>query len=131
MFTSEIKKKCDLLPNKIIGCAIEVHKLLGPGLLESAYESCLCYELSKNDIRFQKQVELPVIYKESRIDVGYRIDVLVEDFIILELKAIDVVLPVHKAQLKTYLKLSEKWLGLLMNFNVELMKNGIERIVYG
>lgn len=119
------------MSNKIIGCAIEVHKLLGPGLLESAYESCLCYELSKNGIKFRRQVELPVSYKDSKIEVGYRIDVIVEECIILELKAVETILPIHKSQLKTYLKLSNKWLGLLLNFNVELMKNGIERIVYG
>jgi GxxExxY protein len=131
MITEEMKSKCDVLSAKIIGCAIEVHKNLGPGLLESTYEACLCYELSNLNLKFLRQNDLPVVYKNIKIDAGYRIDLLVEDLVILELKSVEKVLNIHKSQLKTYLKLSEKWLGLLLNFNVDLMKDGIERVVFG
>ncbi len=131
MFTDEIKTKCDDLSKIIIGCAIEVHKNLGPGLIESAYETCLCYELSKAGINYQRQPELPLVYKDIRIPNAYRLDILVENLVIVELKAVDEIPNIFKAKLKTYLKLSEKWLGLLLNFNVVLMKNGIERIVWG
>ena len=117
------------LSNKIIGAAIEVHKGLGPGLLESAYEECLCYELSLREISYDRQLSLPVLYKEKQLDCGYRIDVLVENAIILELKAVDKIEAIHKAQLLTYLKLSDIHLGLLLNFNVPVMKDGIVRIV--
>ena len=117
------------LSNKIIGAAIEVHKGLGPGLLESAYEECLCYELSLREISYDRQLSLPVLYKEKQLDCGYRIDVLVEKSIILELKAVDKIEAIHKAQLLTYLKLSDIHLGLLLNFNVPIMKDGIVRIV--
>lgn len=131
LFTEEIKRKSDELSNIIIGAAIEVHKLLGPGLLESTYEECLCYELSKREVMFKRQVCLPVHYKEIHLDLGYRIDMLVGDLVIVELKSVEKIIQIHKAQVKSYLKLSNKWLGLLMNFNVALMKDGIERIVYG
>ncbi len=117
------------LSNKIIGAAIEVHKGLGPGLLESAYEECLCYELNLREISYDRQLSLPVLYKEKQLDCGYRIDVLVEKSIILELKAVDKIEAIHKAQLLTYLKLSDIHLGLLLNFNVPIMKDGIVRIV--
>ena len=117
------------LSNKIIGAAIEVHRALGPGLLESAYEECLCYELDSREINFERQLSLPVLYKEKQLDCGYRIDVLIEKSIILELKAIDKIEAIHKAQLLTYLKLSNIRLGLILNFNVPIMKNGIVRIV--
>ena len=117
------------LSNKIIGAAIEVHKTLGPGLLESAYEQCLCHELTIRDISFERQKELPVVYKHVRLDCGYRLDILVEKNIILELKSCEKIEPIHKAQLLTYLKLSGKTLGLLMNFNTSVMKDGIIRIV--
>jgi GxxExxY protein len=117
------------LSNKIIGAAIEVHKSLGPGLLESAYEECLCYEIGLRDISYERQKGLPVNYKEKLLDCGYRIDLLVESSIILELKAVDRIEAIHKAQLLTYLKLSDIRLGLLLNFNVPIMKNGIVRIV--
>ena len=117
------------LSNKIIGAAIEVHKGLGPGLLESAYEECLCYELGLREMFFERQKSLPVMYKEKQLDCGYRIDVLVEKSIILELKAVDKIEAIHKAQLLTYLKLSNISLGLILNFNVPVMRDGIVRIV--
>lgn len=117
------------LSNKIIGAAIEVRKTLGPGLLESAYEQCLCHELTIRDISFERQKELPVVYEHVRLDCGYRLDILVEKNIILELKSCEKIEPIHKAQLLTYLKLSGKTLGLLMNFNTSVMKDGIIRIV--
>ena len=117
------------LSNKIIGAAIEVHKGLGPGLLESAYEECLCYELNMREISYDRQLSLPVQYKEKILDCGYKIDVLIEKSIILELKAVDKIEAIHKAQLLTYLKLSDIHLGLLLNFNVPIMKDGIVRIV--
>jgi len=115
--------------SKIIGAAIEVHKGLGPGLLESAYEECLCYELSLRGLSFKRQVPLPVEYKGKKLDCGYRLDMVVEDEIILELKSCEKSEPIHKAQLLTYLKLSGLNLGLLLNFNMTVMRDGIVRIV--
>ena len=117
------------LSSKIIGAAIEVHKILGPGLLESAYEQCLCKELDLRKIFFERQKPLPLEYKGDKLDCGYRLDVVVEKAIILELKACQEIEPIHKAQLLTYLKLSKLSLGLLLNFNVRLMRDGIVRIV--
>lgn len=117
------------LSGAILGAAIEVHRELGPGLLESTYEECLCYEFSVRGIAFQRQLELPVCYKSLRLESGYRIDILVADKIVLELKSVERLLPIHHAQLITYLKLSGRKLGLLMNFNVSFMKDGIKRIV--
>jgi GxxExxY protein len=117
------------LSNKVIGAAIEVHKALGPGLLESAYEECFCHELSLRNITYERQKPLPVVYKKKRLDCGYRLDVVVEDAIIVELKSCDKIEPIHKAQLLTYLKLSRLTLGLLLNFNTTLMRDGIVRIV--
>jgi GxxExxY protein len=117
------------LTGEIIGAAIEVHRELGPGLLESAYEECLCHELTLRRVRFQRQVPLPVVYKGVRLDCGYRIDLLVDDRIVVELKTVDKVLPVHEAQLLTYLKLYHRQIGLLMNFNVPVLKDGIKRMV--
>ena len=115
------------LTYKIIGCAYDVHKALGPGLLESTYEKCLCYELEKLGIKYEKQKELPINYKGITIDNGYRIDILVEDKIVIELKSVEILQPIHSAQLMTYLKLSQKQLGLLINFNVTNLQNGIRR----
>ena len=112
------------LSSKIIGAAIEVHKALGPGLLESTYEEGLCYELDR-------QKSLPIVYKGKKLDYGYRLDVVVENSIILELKSCEQIEPIHKAQLLTYLKLSGLKLGLLLNFNVPVMREGIVRIVNG
>lgn len=118
------------LSGKIIAAAIEVHRNLGPGLLESTYEICLCHELAARQIPFERQVALAVIYKDVRLDAGYIIDVLVDGQVIIEIKAVDKLTPVHDAQLMTYLKLSGKRLGLLMNFNTVLLKDGIKRIVH-
>jgi GxxExxY protein len=118
------------ITEKIIGSAIAVHKILGPGLLESAYEECLCYELKNNGLVFSKQVSIPIIYKEIQLECGYRIDILVEKSIIIELKAVDALAPVHEAQILTYMKLANKKLGLLINFNVTKLKDGIKRYVY-
>jgi len=113
---------------EIVGAAMKVHSVLGPGLLENAYEACLKHELSKRRLRVESQVMLPVHYDGVAIDAGYRIDLLVEDTIVIELKAVEMVAPIHEAQLLTYLKLSGKKLGLLLNFNVLHMKDGIKRI---
>jgi len=118
------------LSSKIIGAAIEVHKALGPGLLESSYEECLCHELELRGLAFESQKPLPVVYKEKKLDCGYRLDMVVENAIILELKSCGKVEPIHKAQLLTYLKLSGLTLGLLLNFNVSVMRDGIVRIVH-
>jgi GxxExxY protein len=115
------------LSEKIIGCAIKVHRTLGPGLLESTYEVCLVHELKKAGLKVERQVPLPVIYDGIQLDAGYQLDVLVEDTIILELKSVEILLPIHEAQLLTYLKLANKKLGLLVNFNVTLLKNDIKR----
>ena len=117
------------LSRKIIGAAIEVHKALGPGLLESAYEECLCHEFGLKGLSNERQKPLPVIYKGRELDCGYRLDVVVENAIILELKACERIEPIHQAQLLTYLKLSRLKLGLLLNFNVAVMKDGIVRVV--
>jgi GxxExxY protein len=116
---------------QIIACAIEVHRALGPGLLESAYEACLVYELAERGLSLQRQVALPVIYKSVRIDCGYRLDLLVEQQIIVELKALDRIDSIHEAQLLSYLKLSGYQVGLLINFNVRLLKDGLRRLVLG
>ena len=117
------------LSSKIIGAAIEVHKALGPGLLESAYEECLCHEFGLRGLSNERQKPLPVIYKGVELDCGYRLDIVVENAIILELKSCEKIEPIHKAQLLTYLKLSGLKLGLILNFNVALMRDGIVRIV--
>ncbi len=117
------------ITEQIIGASIEVHKALGPGLLESAYEQCLCRELSLRKIEFNNQVELPVEYKGIKLDIGYRIDLLVMNQVVVEIKAVEKVLSVHEAQLMTYMKLSGKLLGLLLNFNVPVLKDGITRRV--
>jgi GxxExxY protein len=113
----------------IIGAAIEVHRHLGPGLLESAYEECLCYELARAGLAFRRQVPLPIVYKELKLDCCYRLDLLVEDQVSVEIKAIDGLLPIHTAQLLTYLKSADKRVGLLLNFNETVLKNGLKRIV--
>jgi GxxExxY protein len=117
------------LTERIIGAAIEVYRHLGPGLLESAYEECLCHELCLNGIHFERQVPLMVSYKGLRLDCAYRLDLLVEDLVIVELKAIDALAAIHQAQLLTYLKAAGKQVGLLMNFNVAILKDGLKRVV--
>jgi len=117
------------LTEKIIGAAIEVHRHLGPGLLESAYEECLCHELNLNGLRFRRQVSLPVSYKGLHLDCAYRLDFLVEDLVIVEIKAVDELAPIHQAQLLTYLRAAAKQVGLLMNFNVAMLKDGLRRVI--
>lgn len=119
--------KMNELSYKIIGCAYEVHKVLGPGLLESTYETCLCYEFERHGIKYEKQKELGINYKGYILNNGYRIDILVEDTIVIELKSVDVLLPIHTAQIMTYLRLSHHELGLLINFNVTNLQSGIHR----
>ena len=123
------KVEINQITETIIGAAIEVHKALGPGLLESAYEACLAFEIGERGIKIVKQVPLPVIYKDVQLDCGYRLDLLVEDQVIVELKAIEALNDVHRAQLLSYLKISGLQVGLLINFNVRLLKNGIVRLV--
>ena len=117
------------LTNEIIGSAIEVHQALGPGLLESAYEECLCHELNLRGIPFRRQVDLPVEYKGIKLSCGYRMDIVVNDVVIVEIKAVQQLLPVHEAQLLTYLRLSARRVGLLLNFNVSKLRTGIVRKV--
>lgn len=119
----------NLLTGLIIGCAIEVHRELGPGLLESAYEQCLCHELSLQGAAFERQVSLPVVYKDIKLDCGYLMDLVVEGEIVVELKTVEKILPIHEAQLLTYLKLYHRPVGLLVNFNVPVLRGGIKRIV--
>ena len=117
------------ISRSIIGCAIEVHRLLGPGLLESTYEECLVYELNNKKLKVERQKPIPVIYKEHRLNCGYRLDLLVENNVIIELKSIEFFAPVHTAQILTYMRLSGIKIGLLINFNVTVLKNGIKRYV--
>jgi GxxExxY protein len=124
---TEIEKDPRTAP--IIGAAIEVHRHLGPGLLESAYEECLCHELHLRGLAFERQIDLPVPYKGLYLGCGYKIDLIVEHEVVLELKAIESILPVHEAQLLTYLKLSGKRVGLLINFNSSVLARGIRRFV--
>jgi len=117
------------ISNRIIGAAINVHKVLGPGLLESAYQECLYYELVQNGLLVSKEVPMPVVYKEVKLNHGYRIDLLVENKVVIELKTVDVFNDVHLAQMLTYLRLGNFKLGLLINFHVSKMKNGIKRVI--
>jgi len=121
----------DALTSRVIGLAMEVHRALGSGLLESAYEECLCYELTSHGIRFGRQVPLPVIYKSVRLDCAYKLDLAIEDILVVELKTVDRILPVHEAQLLTYLRLSGRTTGLILNFHVPVLKDGIKRLVLG
>ncbi len=116
------------LSRKIIGAAIEVHKILGPGLLESAYQECLARELSLQGLAFEKEKPIPLGYKGLNLDCGYRVDFLVENLVVVELKAVEKLLPIHQAQVLTYLKLLNLKLGILLNFNVPMLKEGIKRI---
>ncbi len=119
----------DPLTEKVIGLAIEVHRQLGPGLLESAYEECLCYELVKAKFVFQRQVALPIVYKSVRLDCGYRLDLVVENRLILEVKTVERLMPIHEAQVITYMRLSGIPTGLLLNFNSVVLKHGIRRLM--
>ncbi len=122
--------KFDELSNKVLGCAIEVHRELGPGLLESTYEQCLAYELNRSKIPFLLQVVLPVEYKQTRLDCGYRIDLLVDGRLIVEVKSVEQLLKIHEAQILTYMRLSKVKVGLLINFNVPVLKKGIKRFLW-
>jgi GxxExxY protein len=121
--------KINRITESIIGGAIEVHRELGPGLLESAYRECLCHELSQRGLTFKKEVDLPVSYKGVKLDCGYRMDIVVEGAVLVELKTVERLLPVHEAQLLTYLRLSGMTVGLLLNFYTPVLKNGIKRMV--
>lgn len=115
------------ITHKIIGCAIEVHKNLGPGLLESAYEECLTFEMRNSGLKVECQKPVPVVYKEKKLDYGYRVDILVEDTVLIELKSVEALNPVHEAQILTYMRFARKKTGLLINFNVTMLKHGIKR----
>jgi GxxExxY protein len=115
----------------VFECALKVHKALGPGLLESAYEECMFYELKKYNLKVEKQKTLPLIYEEVKLDAGYRIDIIIEDKFIVEIKSVESLNDVHLAQILTYLRLSDCKLGLLINFNVKLLKEGVRRVVNG
>lgn len=117
------------LTEAVIGFAIDVHRHLGPGLLESVYEECLCHDLSEQQIAFQRQVPLPIVYKGVKSDCGYRMDLVIDRRLVVELKSVDRLNPIHEAQLLTYLRLSGHRLGLLMNFNAVLLKNGLRRLI--
>ena len=122
-------ERLDAITEKVIGGAIAVHRALGPGLLESAYEECLCYELSQAGLMFERQVALPVVYKGINLDCGYRMDIVVEEKVVVEVKAVERLIPVHEAQLLSYLKLGKRPIGLLMNFHAPVLKDGLKRIV--
>ena len=119
----------DKFSNQVIGIAIEVHKILGPGLLESAYESCLSHELNEARLAFRKQASIPVVYKHTNPDCGFRADLIIENNLLIELKAVEKILPIHEAQILTYLKLTDIKFGLILNFNSILLKNGIRRFI--
>ncbi|HMA49523.1 MAG TPA: GxxExxY protein [Magnetospirillaceae bacterium] len=119
----------DLYSNQVIGLAIRVHRALGPGLLESAYEECLAYELTRSGLPFGRQVGLPVVYEEVRLDCGYRIDFVIDNQLLIELKSVDRLMPIHDAQILTYLRLSGCRIGLLMNFNQVVLREGLRRFV--
>ena len=129
--TETARQKLNELSGKVIGLCLEIYRELGPGLLESAYEECLAYELGKAELRFERQRALPVRYKEVQLDCGYRLDFVVEGALIIELKAVTELHPLHEAQLLTYLKLDKKSLGLLINFNVPALKQGVKRVACG
>jgi GxxExxY protein len=125
------RERLNLLSNRVIGAALRVHEELGPGLLESAYEACLSFELLDMGLRLERQMPLPLVYRGRRLDCGYRIDLLVEDELIVEVKAVERLEKVHGAQLRSHLKLSKRKLGLLVNFNVKWLRDGIKRVVNG
>lgn len=129
MQQTEKRIENDTLTEQIIGAAIQVHRELGPGLLESAYEACLCHELSLNGLKIERQKSIPIFYRGIKLDAGYRLDLVVEDQVIVEIKAISELLPVHEAQLLSYLKQVGGGRGLLINFNVKLLKHGIRRLI--
>jgi GxxExxY protein len=123
------EERLNSITQNIIGAAIEVHRALGPGLLESAYEACLAFELVERGLKVEQQKPLPVVYRGAKLDCGYRLNLLVEEIVIVEVKAVDRLAPIHQAQLLSYLKLSGCRVGLLINFNVKVLKDGIRRVV--
>jgi len=123
-------EKLNKITETIIGAAIDVHRALGPGLLESAYEACMVYELAQVGLKAEQQKPLPIVYREVKLECGYRMDLMIEDEVIVEIKSIEKLLPIHQAQLLSYLKLSDCKVGLLINFNVKVLKNGIKREWY-
>jgi GxxExxY protein len=125
----EEKDRLDSITRRIIGAAIEVHRRVGPGLLESAYEICLAFELRQMGLKIEEQKPLPVVYRDVKLDCGYRLDLVVEDSVVVEIKAVEQLAPIHDAQLLSYLRLSDKRVGLLINFHVRVLKNGLKRIV--
>lgn len=125
------KVQIDRITSTIIGAAIEVHRSLGPGLLESAYEACLVYELTERGLRVEQQKPLPLTYKQVHLDCGYRLDLLVEGQVVVEIKSVERLLPIHQAQVLSYLKLSGSKVGLLINFNTKVLKSGIVRVING
>lgn len=126
---TEISKELQAISYKVIGLTIEVHRQLGPGLLESAYQQCLYYEIKKAGLKVEKEITLPIIYKEIKIDQGYRIDLLIEDKLVIELKTVESFTSVHFAQILTYLKLGNYPLGLLINYNSKILRNNIKRFI--
>lgn len=124
-----VEERLNLLSREIIGACIEVHKALGPGLLESVYLECLCLELRHSGIQYQRETKIPIKYRGSVVDTILRADLVVEEEIIVELKAVNEIMPIHEAQILSYLKLLDKQLGLLINFNVPLLKEGIKRVI--
>lgn len=131
MVDEDMILRANALSKQIIGAAIEVHRYLGPGVLENSYEHCLCHELTLREIQFQRQVGLPLEYKGLKLECGFRLDILVDGLIIVEIKAVEKIEPVHEVQLLTYLRLTDLWLGLLINFHELTLKNGIRRVVNG
>ena len=125
----ELSEELNNLSYQIIGCAIEVHRILGPGLLESAYQNCLIFELKKAGLKVEKEISLPIVYKGMKLDYGYRIDLLVNNQIVIELKTVEELTDVHKAQVLTYLKLGDFPLGLLINFQSKILKNNIKQYI--
>jgi GxxExxY protein len=123
------RDRLDQITRQIIGAAIEVHRAVGPGLLESAYQACLAYEVRQRGLKVEEQVALPVLYKDVRLDCGYRMDLLVEDSVIVEIKAVEQLCPIHDAQLLSYLRIAHKQVGLLINFHNRVLKDGLKRIV--
>ena len=125
----EEKINLDLITRRIIGAAIEVHRHLGPGLLESAYQTCLAFELRQLGRKVEEQKPLPVMYKDVKLDCGYRLDLVIDDAVVAEIKAVERLMPIHDAQLLSYLRLSKRRVGLLINFHVQMLKDGLKRIV--
>ena len=119
------------IANIIIGCAIDIHRTLGPGLLESAYQECLYYKLAKEGLKLHKEKPMPLVYEDVHLECGYRIDILVEDKVVIEIKSVEALTDVHMAQTLTYMKLGDYRLGLLINFNVNLLKHGVRRVING